>query len=451
MPRKKRSRGGNRDNEQNDGHRRLPSRIPDSPGYVTWGERPFGRTRGGPASVPTGVSSEIDFSLQDHGGSTECSPVSSGQSSLSLSPTRATSSTRGHRQRRSGGHNELAVGEPTSSVTPSSERGGSWSPSTVASSAGPSGTSPLRERFSPSRLEYAPNAPQGSPTRPQHSFADQQAVPSHHHSPAARPQHRHRYQPYPGPAPTRQSVVAPQPRVPLASSSSSVPGVSAVGLYPAPEVNVPPAYGYTEPVTDDAQQWPQSDPAFNTYGSLPALDANLSHLNYFAPPTEQHTSHIYQSIPQQIPFHTQHVPDSSSQYAPFPAQSSANPFGYYGSEAQNRNTAYDNAAMQYPQHAQNAPFVYGSAEQPQTSSMQYPSYQWTTGPPNSVASTSQMGRAHGAPLAHIPMSRSCRSDTTLNLEQPSHRFPDTRRSPSTHSAAGHDHSRCFFRSKYVSL
>ncbi|KZT67348.1 hypothetical protein DAEQUDRAFT_397042 [Daedalea quercina L-15889] len=228
MPRKKRPRSSDQDG-RSDGHRRLPSRVPDSPMYVQWGGRPYGRMGGGPASVPTGLESEIDFSRPagESNVDTEVSPVSPRPGSSS--PNRPARAARGRRQRRSGVQNELSTSESVSPMTPSSESAGSWSPSTGISSAGRSNPSPLREHFSPSVQEHSPLRQQDSPTRRQRRPPDQQdLVFQPQRSPSAQTQRHGGYHPYPRTA--RRPVIAPQPRVPpgSVSSNSAMPQVGRV-------------------------------------------------------------------------------------------------------------------------------------------------------------------------------------------------------------------------------
>ncbi|KAH9832565.1 uncharacterized protein C8Q71DRAFT_259198 [Rhodofomes roseus] len=460
MPRKKRSSGGNGDKEQNDGHRRLPTRIPDSPGYVHWATRTFGRTRGGPASVPTGVSSEIDFSLADNEGlgSTESSPVSSAQSSLS--PTRTPSSSRGRGQRRSGGQDELPVFGSISPITPSSEGGDPWSPPTAVSPPEPSGPSPRRDRFSPSRQHHSPLNQQGSPTRQQYSATRHQGTSSHpQHSPDAPSQHYPRYHPY------RQPVVAPRTRLPPGSHTPNLPTGSAVGSYPAPEVGMPPVYGYTGPVTDDAQQWPESSLGFSPDGSLPALDTNFSYLNYLPPTMEEQVTHVPLYMPQQPPFQRQNIPRSSAQSTSQWARNAIYPSGYLGPEVQTGDVVNHYASPAYPQQLWETPTAYGStavvAEHATTRTAEQPSYQWSTGQSQYAAPRGRPGTAFDPHLAHPAIARPCRSDATQSFGQPlQHRHgiihsthASTIRSGMSESAMplGHDHSPVYLTNPYAPL
>lgn len=155
----------------------------------------------------------------------------------------------------------------------------------------------------------------------------------------------------------------------------------AVGPYPAPVVNMPTRYNYTEPVTDDAQQWTESALGLDAYGATAAgmpSSSSASHLYGYPSTTQERTSYTPTDIPQQILPHLPNIPNSSPDYGPYAEQTPTHqttPYSYgYGAEGQPEHMVYDGTTATYPQQVWNM----SSAHPPSFSRGQtvYGSSQW---------------------------------------------------------------------------
>lgn len=229
--------------------------------------------------------------------------------------------------------------------------------------------------------------------------------------------------------------------------------LAAVGPYPAPVVNMPAGYNLTEPVADDAQQWPDAL-GLDAYGTS-SSGASYSY-NY---PSTTQTSYTSTNITQQILPHLRNIPNTSPDFAPYAEQSpthQSTPYSYsYGAEGQLEYTVYDGMMAAYPQRVwgmsyPSSPSFYGG--QTVAGPSQWAPYQWSDDAPTAVTYHTQASPLFNTDYPHTSFHPSHPSASTHPSVVPTtQQFPGTafpahggsmQHNVRQMTPSGHDHRQC---------